>query len=107
MEDDELGNDITYIGEALGEMPEPTERLFNIFLQEVVPYNVMPSRYLYDDNAGRGYLEDQARARVAQLNSMKIGNLTFTMRRSNMPPPDECSAEKGFIWRSENGESLS
>jgi hypothetical protein len=90
MEDDEcVGNDITYIAEALGPMPKPTPRLFDIYLQEKTLYNVMPNRYLYDDNAGRGYTDDQARARVAELNAMSIGNLTFTKRLRNMPKPDE------------------
>jgi hypothetical protein len=121
MEDDEcVGNDVTYIREALGEMPEPTSQVFDIYLQEMTPYNVMPARWLYDNNMGIGYTSDQARIRASDLNSMKVGKLTFVMRLRNMPKtyqdPSTIHFDNGseiqfrsateFFGKDENGEFL-
>lgn len=106
MTDDDPGNDITYIAEALGSMPAPMPRIFDIYAQKRTRSEVDPGRFLYEDNKGLGYTEEQAKAKVIELNAMRIGKFTFTKRLRNIPKPDVYHVEEEFTGRDENGELL-
>jgi len=102
--DNEPEEDVSFIQDILGKMPEPMQRVFDIYMKERVPIDVVPQEYPYNTNEGWGFTEEEARAKLRELNGtrgMRLSKFTFTIRLRGFENIPKCEDQND--WGDEDG----